>query len=108
MKPLFFAAIFLTVGMTGCGSHFYRVTGNSVKFYLKTPEADKVSFAYSKDGYQLHQAKKIDSNTWMVKVPKALEFTYFYIVDGASFLPSCRFKEKDDFGSENCIFVPDM
>ena len=108
MKPLVLATLFLTVGIIGCESHFYRIKENSMNFYLKRSEANSVSFAYSKDGYQLHHAKKIDSKTWMVTVPEGLEFTYFYVVDGVSFLPFCRFKEKDDFGSENCIFVPDM
>ena len=108
MKPLILAALFLMVGIIGCESHFYRVKENSLFFYLRNSEADAVSFAYSKDGYQLHHAKKIDSKTWMVMVPEGFEFTYFYIVDGVPFLPACRFKEKDDFGSENCIFVPDM
>jgi len=108
MKPLILAAFFLMVGLIGCESHFYRVKENSLYFYLKNSEAHTVSFAYSKDGYQLHHAKKIDSKTWMVAVPEGLEFTYFYVVDGVSFLPPCRFREKDDFGSENCIFIPDM
>ncbi len=50
----------------------------------------------------------IDSETWRVTLPGEYEFTYFYMIDGKPFLPPCRFTEKDDFGSENCIFVPDM
>ena len=108
MKPLIIATLFLTMGLIGCEIHFYMFKENSLHLYLKSTDAHTVSFAYSEDGYQLHHAKKIDSKTWMVTVPKGLEFTYFYIVDGISFLPSCRFKEKDDFGSENCIFIQDM
>jgi hypothetical protein len=26
------------------------------------------------------------------------------MVDGEPFYPACKLKEKDDFGSENCIF----
>ena len=76
--------------------------------YLRKPDAETVSFAYSKDGYQLHAAERIDSNTWMVVVPADCEFSYFYIVDGKGFQPPCRYTEHDDFGSENCIFSPDM
>jgi hypothetical protein len=108
MKQIIIAVLFLTAGLIGCESHFYRVKENSLHLYLKVPKAHTVSFAYSGDGYQLHHAKKIDSKTWVVTVPKGREFTYFYIVDGSPFLPSCRFKERDDFGSENCIFIPDM
>jgi len=108
MKPLIIVALFLTMGIIGCESHFYRVKENSLHLYLKRPEAHTVSFAYSEDGYQLHRAEKIDSKTWGVTVPVGLEFTYFYIIDGTAFVPPCWFKEKDDFGSENCIFIPDM
>ena len=31
-----------------------------------------------------------------------------YLVDGKPFLPSCTMKERDDFGSENCIFEPKL
>jgi hypothetical protein len=102
------AALFLVIGLTGCTSHFYQVKGELTYIYLEEPEARSVSFASSEDGYQLHQAEKIDSKTWLVTMPAGLEFTYFYIVDGAAYVPSCRFKEKDDFGSQNCIFIPEM
>jgi hypothetical protein len=108
MKQLIITALFLTVGMTGCESHFYRVKENSLQLYLRNSDAHSVSFAYSEDGYQIHDAKKIDSKTWVVTVPEVIEFTYFYIVDGILYSPSCRFRERDDFGSENCIFIPDM
>lgn len=108
MKPLTTAILFLIVGLIGCESHFYRVKEDSLHLYLKKPEAHTVSFAYSGDGYRLHQTEKIDSKTWMVAVPLGSEFAYFYIIDGAPYVPLCRFKEKDDFGSENCIFTPDM
>jgi hypothetical protein len=108
MKRLITAALFLTIGLMGCANHFYQVKENSLHLYLKKPEAHNVSFAYSGDGYRLHQTEKLDSKTWMVTVPVGLEFTYFYIIDGIAYVPSCRLKEKDDFGSENCIFIPDM
>ena len=108
MKPFTIAILFLIIGLIGCESHFYRIKKNSLHLYLKKPEAHTVSFAYSKDGYRLHQTEKIDSKTWMATVPLGSEFAYFYIVDGTAYVPPCRFKEKDDFGSENCIFIPDM
>ncbi len=108
MKPLTIATLFLIIGLMGCESHFYRVKENSLHLYLKKPEAHTVSFAYSQDGYRLHQTEKIDSETWMVTVPLGSEFAYFYVINGVAYAPSCRFKEKDDFGSENCIFIPDM
>jgi len=32
----------------------------------------------------------------------------FLIADGVIYLPPCRFKEYDDFGTENCIYIPGM
>ncbi len=75
-------------------------------FYLKKPSARTIQFAHSKDGYTLHPAKKIDSRTWRIMVPADSEFSYFYLVDGNIFLPPCPLREKDDFGTENCIFIP--
>jgi hypothetical protein len=108
MKRLITATLFLTMSLMGCTSHFYQVKGNLTHIYLEKSEAHAVSFASSEDGYQLHQAEKIDSKTWLVTMPAGLEFAYFYIIDGIAYVPSCRFKEKDDFGSENCIFIPGM
>jgi hypothetical protein len=108
MKHLITATLFIAISLTGCASHFYQVKGNLINIYLEKPGAHTVSFASSEDGYQLHKAKKIDSKTWLVTMPLGIEFTYFYVIDGIAYVPSCRFKEKDDFGSENCIFNPDM
>ena len=63
------AALFLVIGLTGCTSHFYQVKGELTYIYLEEPEARSVSFASSEDGYQLHQAEKIDSKTWLVTMP---------------------------------------
>lgn len=108
MKLFVTPVIILMMSLTGCASHFFRVKDNTLHIYLKKPEARLVLFAYSKDGYELHPAERIDSTTWLLTVPADSGFSYFYLVDGAIFLPECRFKEKDDFGSENCIFVADM
>jgi hypothetical protein len=108
MKRLITATLFLSIGLTGCANHFYQVKESLIHIYLEKPEAYTVSFASSEDGYKLRQAKKIDSRTWLVTMPVGLEFTYFYVIDGIAYVPSCRFKEKDDFGSENCVFIPDM
>ena len=108
MKRLITATLFLTMGLMGCTSHFYQAKGNLMHIYLEKPGAYTVSFASSEDGYQLHQAEKIDSKTWLVTMPVGVEFTYFYFIDGMAYVPPCRFKEKDDFGSENCIFISGM
>ncbi len=107
MKVWISVLVSIAVGLTGCASHYYQVKDHALYFYLKAPDARKVDFACSKDGYTLHRAEKIDARTWRVKVPADSEFTYFYLVDGNLFPVPCPLKEKDDFGFENCVFVPD-
>lgn len=100
--------VFLLV-LTGCGGgHHYQERDGMVSIYLTEADADTVSFASSLDGYKLHEADKIDDDTWEVRVPSSEEFKYFYMVNGDVYIPACRITEKDDFGSENCIYVPGM
>ena len=100
--------ITIILGATGCATHYYKVQADRINIYLKAPTAGKVDFASSLDGYKIHAAKKINTQTWTVTVPASSEFKYFYIVDGVLYLPACQFKEKDDFGSVNCIYTPEM
>jgi len=88
----------------GCADHYYKTQEDGVRIYLKLPEAQQVFFLSSLDGYEKHEAEKIDKKTWEIVVHTYPEFRYFYIVDGDPFLPACALKEMDDFGSENCIF----
>ena len=100
--------IFLFI-FAGCGGgHSYRVKQGTVSLYLDKSEADLVYFASSLDGYKLHEADRIDNGTWEVQVPSDYEFQYFYIVDGVVYIPACTMTKKDDFGSENCVYVPGM
>lgn len=108
MKKDWFIFVLFVVLLAGCQNHFYKVKENTLYFYLNSPEANSVQLRCSLDDFKAHPANKIDDDMWEVSVPFTSEFTYFYIVDGDVFLPSCSLKEKDDFGSENCIFVPDM
>lgn len=108
MNKSWFLFTLLIVILAGCQSHFYKLKENALYFYLNHPEADSVQFHCSLDGYKAHPAQKTDDYLWEVSVPFTSEFTYFYIVDGDVFLPPCRLKEKDDFGSLNCIFVPGL
>jgi hypothetical protein len=108
MRPLLMVALLLIFSLAGCSNHYYRINGESLHLYLKKPGAKTVLFAFSKDSYEPHLAFRVNSTTWEVAVPSDIEFKYFFIVDGAVFLPSCQFIEKDDFGSKNCIFVPGL
>jgi len=101
--------IVLALVLAGCGSSpIYRVRANTLGLHLNKPNAKKVYFASSLDGFQLHLAEKKGGSTWKVTVPSNREFTYFYMVDGARYIPSCKLKQLDDFGSKNCVYVPEL
>ncbi len=61
----------------------------------------------SLDGFEPHETRN-DDGRWVVSLPSDSPFRYYYLLDGKMFLPPCRMKEKDDFGSENCIFDPHL
>jgi hypothetical protein len=105
-KLLLFSTLLLVL-TTGCaGYHYTGRSGESVSLYLRLPDAAKVRFASSIDGYQLHDVRKNALGFWQISMPLTAESTYFYIVDGAVYIPDCRFREIDDFGSENCLYLP--
>lgn len=108
MKKLVIVTLMFFVGLGGCTTHYYRINGTKIHIYLKKPGAKSVYFASSLDGYEMHRAKQKDNGMWEVTLSSGDEFRYFYMADGALVLPPCRYKEKDDFGSENCIFVPNL
>ena len=108
MKRRIWIIILLACGISGCASHYYSVENDVLHLYLLKPKARSVYFASSLDGFELHSVKKIDGKTWEVQLTANKEFKYFYLVDDVVFLPPCRFMEKDDFGSKNCIFIPGM
>ena len=94
--------------LAGCAAtHYHERQSDRVTFYLKAPEARGVAFASSLDAYNPHKASKIGGSRWAVTVAANSEFRYFYLVDGAVHVPECKFYEKDDFGSRNCIYVPE-
>ena len=94
--------------LAGCAAtHYHERHSDRVTFYLKVPEARGVAFASSLDAYSPHLASKVDGSRWVVSVAAGSEFRYFYIVDGSVHVPECKFYEKDDFGSRNCVYVPE-
>jgi len=107
MRTYFILPMLLVVGLSACAaSHYVENQPDSLAFFLKMPKARSVSFASSVDNYDLHNADQISSGTWQVTVPLSSELKYFYIVDGSVYIPDCRFKETDDFGSKNCLYLP--
>ena len=108
MKPLNLLLIVFIVVLVGCASHDYRVKNNKLYLRLNKPDAQTVYFASSLDGFTLHKAERLDSNTWQIVLSAGTEIRYFYMIDDLLYVPPCRFKERDDFGTENCIYVPGM
>jgi len=107
MKNLF-AVLLLTGMLFGCAHHYYLYEDSNVMIYLKAPDATSVYFAASLDGFELHPARKIDRKTWVFSLPYDRQFSYFYVIDGAVFIPECKYRENDDFGGANCVFIPGM
>ena len=107
MKRLILLFFGTTLCLAGCAAaHYQAREPGRVTFYLTAPGAEKVEFASSLDAFNPHRASRLEGFRWAVTVATNTEFRYFYIVDGAVYLPECEFYEKDDFGSRNCVFVP--
>lgn len=102
--PLLMVSMLVFLGCAG--SHYYRKNGDTVRIFLKKPDAQQVYFLSSLDGYRPRKAMRVDDGTWQISAPAQTEFKYFYRVDGAVYLPACRLKEQDDFGSKTCIYIP--
>jgi len=98
-------AIICIVGCTA--THYHRRQSDHVNFYLKAPEAHEVAFVSSLNAFNPQVAKITEGALWVVTVAAHAEFSYFYIVDGVTHVPECRFYENDDFGSRNCVYVPE-
>ena len=108
MKQLSLLLLIVGVMLAGCAGHDYVVKNSQLYLSLNKPEAKTVYFASSLDGFKLHKIERPGGNKWQIAVPAGRELRYFYIVDDLVFTPPCRFKERDDFGTENCIYVPEM
>jgi hypothetical protein len=91
--------------LASCSTHIPRLRGGIVTLYLEVPAARQVSLACSRDGFVPHPARR-EHGRWAVSMPADGPFRYFYLVDGAVYVPPCRLKEHDDFGAENCIYDP--
>jgi len=106
MKSLILAMLLLAA-LPGCVSkHYVEQNSDLLVFSLRLPEANHVQFSSSADNFILHDTVKNKSGIWQQTVPVGIELKYFYIVDGSVYLPECQFKETDDFGAENCLYLP--
>jgi hypothetical protein len=98
-----FAAVFVA---GGCAAHYQVFNSGYVEMYLRAPQAQSVVLVVSSDPFQQVQAQRGDSGVWKATLNRQSEFKYFYLVDGKAYLPDCRLRENDDFGSNNCVFSP--
>ena len=108
MKRWLFSMLIALGILGGCVTHSQKIKGDQVYLYLKDTSSQTSFFACSLDGFQRHPLTKYTEKTFFISLPSGHEFTYFYIRDGQPFLSDCPYKEKDGFGSENCIFIPDL
>ena len=92
---------------SGCATHYYQVDNGRLSLYLQRPDVHDVAFACSLDGFEPHTAHFVGGR-WVVSLPSGEPFRYYYLLDGKVFVPPCPMKERDDFGSQNCIFDPLM
>lgn len=104
---LLFFSLFIVV-TASCVSHEYKVIDQELHIYLKDKNAEKVYVLCSLDEYTPRRAKGNGSGTWEVVFPSDVEFKYVFLVDDEVFIPACKMKEEDDFGSENCVYTPLM
>lgn len=100
-------ACFFLVGTAACAPrHTAVLQKNLVVLTLRAPEAVRVQFASSLDRFTVHRVIRNTQGHWVVTGLPNREFRYFYLVDGKVLLPECRYRVSDDFGSENCRYLP--
>lgn len=87
-----------------CTHHYFHNDDNTVRFYLKAPEARHVELMASFNGFTPLHAERAGNGAWMVAVPNEHSFSYFYRIDGQVSVPDCDVREQDDFGQFNCLF----
>lgn len=107
MKITCLPLILFCLLLVSCSSHFSRLNGNDVILYLDKPDAQKVEFFSSLNGYHGQELGR-QNDLWEVRLPADKAFKYFYKIDGAIYVPACEMTETDDFGMENCIFEPKL
>jgi hypothetical protein len=90
----------------GCSVHHHAIHNGQVEMYLTAPQAQSVVLVIAGDPFRKVPALRDASGTWKATLNQPGEFKYFYLMDNKAYLPDCRLKEHDDFGSDNCVFSP--
>jgi hypothetical protein len=94
--------------LSGCtNNYYYQIKDDQLHIFFHEPRASKVFFLSSLDQFELHETMKNEKGLWEISLPSGQSFEYFFIVDGNLSIPACDQKEKDDFGFENCIYIPE-
>lgn len=107
MKRIIAHMLILLFGLSACAAHSSRQAGQeTITLSLHSPLARNVQFLSSLDGYQGHETRRTLLGYWEINIPAGKNFRYFYEVDGSPYVPDCRFREFDDFGTQICIYVP--
>ena len=106
-KAWIFAAGVAFLWLAACAGpgHYIARQGDTAEYVLQLTDAADVRLAVSTDGFQLHQAREINQGLWMADVPLRDNMSYFFVVDGRTYIPDCPYKQSDDFGSVNCVFM---
>lgn len=108
MKRFFSLVLVLFLLTAGCTIRHYEVKNEQLHVYLKNSKAEEVYMLCSMDEYKPRQAINTGSGIWETVLSPHMEFNYFFLVDGKVFIPDSEFREKDDFGAENCVYIPLM
>jgi hypothetical protein len=106
VKPTIISVLGAAFVAGGFAAHYHVINRGHVELFLTAPQAQSVVLVVSSDPFLQVQALRDDSGVWKATLNRLSEFKYFYLVDGKTYLPDCRLKEKDDFGSNNCVFSP--
>jgi len=107
LKALFVISTALMI-LSGCvNNYYYQIKDDRLHIFFHEPKAKKVFFLSSLDQFELHETMKNEKGMWEISVPAEKAFEYFFLVDGTCFIPACEQKEMDDFGSENCVYMPE-
>ncbi len=74
--------------------------------YLRAPEAREVRLVVSAEAVEDIPAEPAGFGLWRARREGRGEFRYSFRVDGKIEPLDCLMRERDDFGSWNCVFDP--
>lgn len=86
--------------------HTDTTAQNTVTLTLRAPYAREVLLLTSSDHFTPRPAVRDQDGAWRCSDIPNVDFSYFYLVDGKTVTPDCRFTTNDDFGTTNCRHIP--